>query len=81
MALPLSLLLETLARCSRNQVSNSMTSGRLRSARTAAIDFALDPNRTDRASTQSLTHAVGKGRLPLITSIASAIIAGLSLSW
>ena len=34
MALPVSLLLETSARCSRNQLSRSMTSGRLRSIRT-----------------------------------------------
>ena len=49
MALPVSLFLETLARCSRNQLSSSMMSGRLRSLRTRhallrrqAVDLALD---------------------------------------
>jgi hypothetical protein len=35
MALPVSLFLDTLVRCSRNQISNAATSGRLRSVRTA----------------------------------------------
>jgi hypothetical protein len=33
MALPVSLFLDTLSRCSRNQVSNTTASGRLRSVR------------------------------------------------
>ena len=49
MALAVSLWPESLARCSRSQVSSSTTSGRLRSLRTAtrslrrqAVDLALD---------------------------------------
>ena len=48
MALPVSLSLETRPRCSRNQVSSSMRSGRLRSWRIRtllwghAVDLALD---------------------------------------
>ena len=49
MALPVSLFLDTLVRCSRNQVSNATTSGRLRSVRTptrrdgaARVNLALD---------------------------------------
>ncbi len=34
MALPVSLFLDTLARCSRNQLSSAVTNGRLRSVRT-----------------------------------------------
>jgi hypothetical protein len=51
MALPVSLLPESLARCSRSQVSNATTRGRLRSARARRrsdgfgpliVDLALD---------------------------------------
>jgi hypothetical protein len=43
MALPVSLFLDTLARCSRNQLSRPMMSGRLRSVRTFTRCCGAEP--------------------------------------
>ena len=43
MALPVSLFLETRARCSRNQLSSALTSGRLRSWRACTRSCRVRP--------------------------------------